>query len=133
VDQLPASWEESTHEGSCPGGKARQIFNTFSLFSSVFGRTIDVAPDVGFRRSWCPWKACDILFLKVSDLGEVELWFERYGHTNRGHRSVFSSPEGCFPIWIPIKPGKILVIRELHVMSEHVFFLKFLDLRIKSQ
>jgi hypothetical protein len=33
-------------------------------------------------------------------------------------------PEGHFPIKIPAKPGKILVIRELHVMAEHVLFLK---------
>jgi hypothetical protein len=36
------------HEGSCPGGKTRQISNTFSLFSSVFALTVDIAPDVGF-------------------------------------------------------------------------------------
>uniref|UniRef100_A0A2N9EZU0 Uncharacterized protein n=1 Tax=Fagus sylvatica TaxID=28930 RepID=A0A2N9EZU0_FAGSY len=132
-DQLVASWEESAYEGGCPGGKTHQIFITFSLFSSVFTRTVDVAPDVDFQQSWCPWKACDTLFLKVPDLRKVELGSGRCGHANGGRRSVISSPEGYFPIEILAKPGKILAIPELHVMSEHVLFLKVLDLRIKSQ
>ena len=48
ADQLATSWKESTHEGGCPEEKMRQIFNTFSLFSLVFARMVDVAPDVGF-------------------------------------------------------------------------------------
>ena len=68
ADQIAASRKESAREGGCPRGKTRRIFNTFSLFSSAFTRTVDVAPDVGFRRSWCPWKACATLFLKVPDL-----------------------------------------------------------------
>uniref|UniRef100_A0A2N9H555 Uncharacterized protein n=1 Tax=Fagus sylvatica TaxID=28930 RepID=A0A2N9H555_FAGSY len=87
---------------------------------------VDVAPDVGFQRSWCPQKAYDTFFLKVMDLREVELGFERYGPANRGRWSVFGSPEGNFLIKIPARPGKILVIRELHVMSERVLFLKLL-------
>ena len=50
-DQIAASRKESAHEGSCPGGKMRRIFNMFSLFSSAFVHTVNVAPDVGFRRS----------------------------------------------------------------------------------
>jgi hypothetical protein len=96
VDQLVASWEESANEGGCLRGKTRQIFSTFSLFSLVFLRTIDIAPDVGFRRSWCPWKACDTFFLKVSDLREVKRGPKRYGLANRGHRSVFLHAEGLF-------------------------------------
>uniref|UniRef100_A0A2N9HJ57 Uncharacterized protein n=1 Tax=Fagus sylvatica TaxID=28930 RepID=A0A2N9HJ57_FAGSY len=42
-------------------------------------------------------------------------------------------PKGNFPIEIPVKLGKILAIRELHVMSERVLFLKVLNLQIKSQ
>ena len=47
MDQITASRKESTHEGGCPGGKTRRVFSTFSLFSSVFVRTVDVAPDIG--------------------------------------------------------------------------------------
>ena len=132
MDQLVASWEEFEHEGDCLGGKTRQNFSTFSLFSSVFVRTVDVAPDVGFQRSLCPWKAYDILFLKFSDLREGKLGSERYGPTNRCSRSVFPCRKAAFPIEISAKLRKILAIRELHVVSEHVLFLKVPDLRIKS-
>jgi hypothetical protein len=66
-------------------------------------------------------------------LQEIKLGLERYGPVNRGHQSVFGSPEGNFPIEIPARPGKILAIRELHVVSERVLFLKFMDLQIKLQ
>ena len=101
ADQLVVSWKESAHEGGCLGRKTCQIFNTFSLFSSVFARMVDVAPDVGFRHSWCPWKAYDTFFLKVVDLQEVELGLKRYGPVNKGCRSVFQTSEGYFPIEIP--------------------------------
>ena len=123
VDQLPVSWKESARKGSCPGGKTRQIFSALSLFSSVFAHTVDVAPDIGFRCSWCRWKASATFFLKAIDLWEVKLGLERYNPTNRGRRSVFGSPESNFLIEILARPGKILAIRELPVVSEHVLFL----------
>ena len=96
MDQLVARWEDSARKGGCPGGKTCQISSMFSLFSSVFLRTVDVASDIGFRRSWCPWKACDTFFLKVSDLREDELGFEIYGPRNKGHQSIFPLRKAIF-------------------------------------
>ena len=83
------SQKEFAREGSCPGGKTRQIFSAFSLSLSVFARTVDLASDVGFRRSWYRWKACTTLFLKVLGSQETELGLEKYGPANRGRQSVF--------------------------------------------
>uniref|UniRef100_A0A2N9HES2 RING-type domain-containing protein n=1 Tax=Fagus sylvatica TaxID=28930 RepID=A0A2N9HES2_FAGSY len=79
-------------------------------------------PDVRFRRSWYRRKACIAYFCKVPDLRKSELGLVRYGPANRGHRSVFGPFEGSFPIRIPARPGKILVIREFLVVHECVLF-----------
>ena len=123
MDQLAASRKEFTREGGCPRGKTLQIFGAFSLFLSVFAHTVDLASDVGFRHSWYRWKACATLFLKVLGSQETELGLEEYGPTSGGRRSVFSSSKGIFPVKIPTRPGKILTIREFHVVHVRVLFL----------
>ena len=116
-----------THPGSMinslSGKKNTSDFQrVFSHFLSQFARTVDLASNVDFRRSWYRWKAYVTLFLKVLDSRETKLGLERYGPANRGHWSVFGPSEGIFPIEISARPGRILTIREFHAVSERVLF-----------
>ena len=119
------------HESNCPRGKTRQIFNTFFLFSSVFPRTVDVAPDVGFQWSWSPWKACDTFFLKVLDLQKVELGSRRYGSANRGHRRVFPCWRAVFRLRFWPSRGRSWRFESCMLCLNVV--LKVPDLRINLQ
>ena len=126
------AWRNPRAKAVVQEEKCVRFLAHFPYFSSVFARMFDLAPDVGFWHSWYRWKACTTLFLKVFYLRETELGLERYGPANRGHQGIFDPSEGIFPIEIPARPGKILTIREFHVVSEHVLFPTHLGSWIKS-
>ena len=66
-------------------------------------------------------------------LARSQAWAYEIWPSEQRLPECFSVMESHFPTKIPARPGKIFEIRLLHVVAEHVFFLKVPKLHMNSQ
>uniref|UniRef100_A0A2N9FPP3 Uncharacterized protein n=1 Tax=Fagus sylvatica TaxID=28930 RepID=A0A2N9FPP3_FAGSY len=69
-----------------------------------------------------PSESLRCLLLQGSGFMGIRPWVREIWFHEQGPRGVFGPFEDSFPIVIPARPGKILAIREFHVVHECVFF-----------
>uniref|UniRef100_A0A2N9IRB0 Reverse transcriptase domain-containing protein n=1 Tax=Fagus sylvatica TaxID=28930 RepID=A0A2N9IRB0_FAGSY len=79
-----------------------------------------------------PSESLRCLLLQGSGFMGIRPWVREIWFHEQGPRGVFGPFEDSFPIVIPARPGKILAIREFHVMHECVFFPTCPGSRINS-
>uniref|UniRef100_A0A2N9FRD0 Nuclease HARBI1 n=1 Tax=Fagus sylvatica TaxID=28930 RepID=A0A2N9FRD0_FAGSY len=102
--QLAASRKDSAREGGCPGGKMHLPMSDFDVLGTVGKLALPTFARFQIRGN--------------PSLDVCEIWFPRTeaaGVFLVHLRTVFRSR-------IPARPGKILAIREFHVVHECVFF-----------